>query len=311
MKIIFKLTRGGADGKLKLIRSEKNSGGCPGVPRNLGIGLSIGEYLMFVDSDDAITPNALEELYTIAKKFNADVVHAEKYFRVENEKFSTDTRTLKADAIIKADFVKEPTFMPNDLSSRLKYLANEKFDWSTCNNFLRRDTVIRKKIYFSTVNQSFEDAVLAAKYLCRAEKILRVPITFYLYRTHSESTTKKNLPVDKRIHRVITNIAFLIKELDKIFNEFENIKNNPDKFILFDMLIRRAVKSILPLYMLIPAWQLDNLIRHELESVEDKTALTAFLFSRMNIFNVQLNQYGAIIQQQNQVIQQLQAQIQK
>lgn len=58
--------------RLKLIRSEKNSN-TPGMPRNVGIRFSRGEYILFVDSDDAITPTALEELYPIAKKFDADV----------------------------------------------------------------------------------------------------------------------------------------------------------------------------------------------------------------------------------------------
>ena len=35
-----------------------------------------------MDNDDAITKTALEELYTIAKKFQADVVHCEKFLQV-------------------------------------------------------------------------------------------------------------------------------------------------------------------------------------------------------------------------------------
>ena len=53
-----------------------------------------------------------------------------------------------------------------------------------------------------------------------------------------------------------------------------------------------------------PAPNLDSLIRHELYKVDDPTTLTAFLFSRMNVFNLNL------IQQQ-QHIQKLQEQIKK
>ena len=73
------------EGRLNLIKSEKNSGGCPGTPRNIAIDIAHGEYIMFVDSDDVITPTALEELYPIAKNFDADLLQCEKYFEVLGE----------------------------------------------------------------------------------------------------------------------------------------------------------------------------------------------------------------------------------
>ena len=51
----------GNNEKVRLFRHEKNQG--PGVARNLGIENSRGEYIFFIDSDDAIIPNALEKLH--------------------------------------------------------------------------------------------------------------------------------------------------------------------------------------------------------------------------------------------------------
>ena len=73
-----KFNSGGVE-KLQLIRSKENSGGA-GIPRNIGIRYSCGKYLFITDSDDAITETALEELYTSAKKFDADIVHCEKWY---------------------------------------------------------------------------------------------------------------------------------------------------------------------------------------------------------------------------------------
>ena len=71
-------------GRLSVVRMEKNSG-YAGFPRNKGIELADGEYLYFIDADDTIAPTALEELYSQAKKFDADVVHCEKYYAVPEE----------------------------------------------------------------------------------------------------------------------------------------------------------------------------------------------------------------------------------
>ncbi|MBR0262196.1 MAG: glycosyltransferase family 2 protein [Selenomonadaceae bacterium] len=81
-------------GRLKIARTKKNSGGGGYVPRNLGLNLSRGEYVIFMDSDDAVTPDALEKLYTTAKKFDADVVGCEKYYDVP-EQFWYDTEFRK------------------------------------------------------------------------------------------------------------------------------------------------------------------------------------------------------------------------
>ena len=72
------------NGRLKLARTRKNSGNCA-VPRNVGLPFSRGEYLFFLDSDDFVTLTALEELYFLAKKFDADVVHCEKWYPITDE----------------------------------------------------------------------------------------------------------------------------------------------------------------------------------------------------------------------------------
>ncbi|MBQ7198035.1 MAG: glycosyltransferase family 2 protein [Selenomonadaceae bacterium] len=87
--------------KLKLLRSKVNSGG-EGTPRNIGVNISCGEYILFIDSDDFITKTALEELYPIAKKFDADVVHCEKYFQ-----FTDGQENFKIESYQTGEFVKE------------------------------------------------------------------------------------------------------------------------------------------------------------------------------------------------------------
>ena len=66
-------------GRLTLTKTERNTGG-GGEPRNLGFTLSRGEYVFFMDADDVVIKTALEELYTLAKNYDADVVYCEKYF---------------------------------------------------------------------------------------------------------------------------------------------------------------------------------------------------------------------------------------
>ena len=60
------------DNRIKVINLDKNEGAS--VARNLGIEVSRGEYLGFIDSDDCVDPDFYEKLYSKAKSKNADVV---------------------------------------------------------------------------------------------------------------------------------------------------------------------------------------------------------------------------------------------
>ena len=66
------------NGRLRLTKTEKNSGG-GGVPRNKGLLISSGEYIQFLDADDILTKTALEEMYTLAKEYDVDVVYCERF----------------------------------------------------------------------------------------------------------------------------------------------------------------------------------------------------------------------------------------
>jgi poly(ribitol-phosphate) beta-N-acetylglucosaminyltransferase len=48
--------------------------GWPGRPRNIGIAQATGEYIHFVDQDDALAPQALERLYAMAHRNDSDIV---------------------------------------------------------------------------------------------------------------------------------------------------------------------------------------------------------------------------------------------
>lgn len=79
-------------GRLKIATLHKNSGN-PSTPRNVGIEISSGEYLLFIDNDDAITNTALAELYLTAKRFEADVLFYNGYYRFHGDNLATAKKT--------------------------------------------------------------------------------------------------------------------------------------------------------------------------------------------------------------------------
>ena len=81
--------------------------------------------------------------------------------------------------------------------------------------------------------------------------------------------------------------------LDNFMEKFKFFKLFPDfKYKVFDLFMGNCgiERIVLQIYEQLPAYELDSLIRKELDSITDKTALTTYLFSRMNILTLKLIQ---------------------
>ena len=72
------------DDRIKIINNEKNIG--VGFSRNIGIDCSNGEYISFIDSDDFIENDYLENLYSTAIKYDADIVFTNNIYTVNEVK---------------------------------------------------------------------------------------------------------------------------------------------------------------------------------------------------------------------------------
>ena len=288
-------------GKLQLIRSEKNAGS-PGVPRNKGIASARGKYIFFMDSDDALIEDALNILYNAAEKFNVDIVHCEKYYRAPDNTVTTDRKFLKESSDERADFVSKPTYVSDKLEDRVRDFAMQKMIGYPWNKLIRRNLIVNNNIEFPILRCG-EDHIFSFFVICLAKKILRIPTPVYVWRKTPEGVTYGKLSVEKMIHRWTDSLFRGVGIVDKFMDNFELFNKKPEyRHFVFETFILYHCINLQPVYAQIPAYQLDGLIRKELDEVQDKTALTAFLFARMTMLNINMIR-------QNQIIQQLQAQL--
>ena len=261
---------------------------------------------MFVDSDDAITPTALEELYPIAKKFSADIVYCEKVYPINLKgKFTTDKNFLKASITGGANYncITEPTPTSNDIAERLRDFLMSKFYIVPWNYLIRRHLISKHEIRFPNIKYG-EDVFFDLFLVCLAESIVRVPNVVYIYRIRENSIGTTNSP-EIDFLRYTDHVFQGISIINKFAEKFQFLNKHPEfKYALFNFLANMKFVHIAPLYAQIPAWQLEPFVKREFEKVEDKIALTNFFFSRMNMLNLQLNQQNSLIQQMNAYIQQ-------
>lgn len=271
--------------RLKLERTLKNLGS-PGFPRNKGLSLSRGEYISFLDADDAITPTALEELYTVAKNLNADVVACEKYYQIPNEFWNNDEfrRQLQPYTYCKGKLVTEPTFLTNNVLERLNLCNQRYFLWNCWSKLIRRDTILKNEFNFSDAPNA-QDFVFTICLLCTAEKFVLVPNVVNYYRLHDGSISYNANRDEKFFRKYVKAFAAVFRYMDKFLNDRDAFRDNSYlKYIIFEICRSELlIGYILPMYNQIAAYKFDKILMEEL-SDGNNLALAAFTFNMSSFY---------------------------
>ena len=275
-------------GRLIFSRMKVNSG-YASLPRNKGIELSRGEYLYFIDPDDTISPTALDELYNLAKKFNADVVHCEKYFSVPDN-FYNDAEYRKklkpySWPMKNKRFITKPTLLTDDLSRRITDFSSRWLQWAVWAQMVRRKFIIEHEIKF--INVYSQDMLFTMCELCCAKRYLVIPNVFYFWREHEGSKVTEKLDLSKTIHKYAAILKHGIKYLDEFLNQQDFFADRADlKYILFDTLAKTVLVRLDEVYLQNPAYKVEKFLREEFSDISP--AVSAYLFSAMNIHRLQL-----------------------
>lgn len=168
------------DKRIKYI-SQNNKG--LGESRNVGVEQAIGEFVLFVDSDDCLKTNSLKQLLHFAHSGNYDVVYFDELICDENLKITAVSATFNkmCQSIAKEDALRL-CFNPSHICSRL----------------YKRKLV--ENIRFKTI--WYEDMEAFPKLLILSQNIGYFKVPLYYYRQHLGAIThndmdKKNLDVIK------------------------------------------------------------------------------------------------------------------
>ena len=159
-----------ADNRFKLINQE-NQG--QSVARNRGVKESVGQFIMFVDSDDVINTNVLEVLLPYMKT-DVDIVEC-RMTRKKEEFFLNKTSTI--------------VFEGNSKEAILNCIAFKEVKYCAFKKLYRREIV--EKIPFLE-GYIYEDVFTGINYLKHIQKIVVIDYIGYYYRVRPNSTMTKS-----------------------------------------------------------------------------------------------------------------------
>ena len=209
------------NGRLRLKKTKTNSGGGGYVPRNLGLKISRGEYVFFIDADDCILLKALDELYSLAQNYDADVVYCEKYCKADEDGTNRRIETCREGIL-----VSKPILEPEDLKERVQRIVDERYLSTPWSKFVRRKLLIDNELFFFNLKTG-GDNIWTQSLLFYAKKFLRVPNVVYIYRHSENSTQRTERTPQQAINFRLNPVLLGLKILDNFMSNHEFFKSNP------------------------------------------------------------------------------------
>lgn len=230
------------DKRIKLFATKNNG---IGKTRNMGLKKAQGKYIFFLDSDDYIAKDAMENLYKKAIDLKADIV-------VGNMLRLKDDNSLTKDEI---------NFSEGNLDNNKTQIF--EIPLGPCGKLFKKDIL--------TVNFSeeykYEDVPFTANAIKNSKKTIKCNDYIYYYRIHDNSETTS---MDKRVFDILE----ILKQTNSFFNksiydelEYLNIqllsrynlqqKNQKDKKLAKDFLN----KSFAHLNKYFPNWKKNKYLK--------------------------------------------------
>lgn len=193
---IILINDGSSDGSRKIIEdfkkldnriivvNKENEG--VSSARNLGIQLSSGKFIGFVDSDDYINCQMYEKLYYKAKKYNSNLAICRFAIFSKNNKYNEKWNFNYED-------VKTAEFILGNMIGAEKEGEFNKLDilmGSTCRCIYDKDIIDKYNISFNKEITMAEDLLFNINYLTKIDKVVLTDEILYYYRNTRNSLSR-------------------------------------------------------------------------------------------------------------------------
>lgn len=196
------------DHRIKILRNSANRG--PAYTRNVGLSNANGEYVYFLDSDDMIVENALQELYIAAKSnqldvifFDGTVLYENDLFREKFKNYSIQRNGYYGDGVagqsLFEDFVKNGEWSP-----------------SPPRQFWKRDFLINNDLKYEN-GILHEDELFSFLAIMKARRCSVIKKPYFIRRFRNASIMTKNKTPD--------NLKGFVRSYSKMLHFFIENKN--------------------------------------------------------------------------------------
>ena len=218
--------------KYQLFINERNMG--PGYSRNKGMENSNGDFIVFIDSDDAVSEDHLNILYYNIKNYGSVFI---KGLKVDENNELIDFKMDRFDSIIDLSRKNNNVLKAADIIN-LELLMQIPFSFVFL--LYKKDILLENNIKFNEEFRYAEDTEFAIKYLTKCNEVKFVDeYTYYYYQEEGslrQSSSLKRFESIQLLENLHTYFNGLSSE-DPVFDELRDklVHSRIPKFIFGNM----------------------------------------------------------------------------
>lgn len=203
------------DSRIKII--NQNNKGLSGA-RNAGIYASLGEYLYFMDSDDLLDKETLEDCYKLCKEKDLDFVF-----------FDAEIFNYKNQYNLQLNYQRSHLIIPGSVDSGLNLLdlqlKNNVFTSSSCLNFINHQFIKTHNLYFFP-GIIHEDQLFTFQLYSVATKVSCIQKSYFKRRIREDSIMTRHFTLSNMTgyftvaHQLLINREMGSEQLKKTTDMF-------------------------------------------------------------------------------------------
>lgn len=211
--------------KIKIINQEKKG---PGAARNTGIEAACGKFLLFVDSDDYVSPDLLAHVYEKALSNDSDItVFDAKLVNEDGEYLKYESAIMYENGIINLQSHERLLILP-----------------CLWNKLYKKSLFDENKISIPENSAMGEDLAANMKLLSCAQKVthLSEPLYFYVQRSGSiMSSSQNDIAKIMRNKDIITSMDTVIDYFKKT-EKYSKYSDELEYLVLCNVLLRATLR---------------------------------------------------------------------
>ena len=144
--------------------------------RNTGLQNAKGKYTMFIDADDWLEKDAIENLYKIAETKNYELIRFEKVIDLPYKR------------VVNTPIFEEENITPQDLQKKFLEVGSLN---SVCLNFTLSKLIQDNKIVFNDNLKFAEDMIFTLDLITKAKNVKYLPNAYYHYEYNFDNVSNK------------------------------------------------------------------------------------------------------------------------
>ena len=211
------------DDRIRIIPHKENKG--LGPARNTGIKEAKGEYISFIDSDDYISKDYLENLYNTAKKYNTDVVNNINIKKkLDNKLYLYEININNYLSRFQKLFKKNHFEGISNANIKDEKENTKNYPFVVAWNKLYRKTfLLDNDLFFMDIKKGSEDEDFYQRLLLNSPSISYNHNSIYYYRVRTSSLTEKYI-LDPNF--IINNMTLMQNSINYCKERFPELLND-------------------------------------------------------------------------------------